>query len=206
MAEPLPVVWVVDDDASVRVAVARVLRAAAFDAVLLASPAEVLERIQAGRPDCLVLDLWLPEISGIELLEVLEARGPQIPVVFLTGQGDVRSCAQAMKLGAIDFLEKPVDEGQLLDAVIRAIARGRVWSEAREIAVAASDRLRSLTRREREVFRLVALGRPNKRIAAELGTTEKTIKVHRGRVMHKLGAGSIVDLVRLADQTVSLAG
>ncbi|HEY3586968.1 MAG TPA: LuxR C-terminal-related transcriptional regulator, partial [Myxococcaceae bacterium] len=113
---------------------------------------------------------------------------------------------QAMKAGAIDFLEKPVDDGALLDAVIRAVARGRSWREARAMREEASNLLATLTPREREVFSLVALGKPNKRIAAELGTTEKTIKVHRGRVMAKLGADSVVDLVRLSQKADQLAG
>jgi len=127
-------------------------------------------------------------------------------VVFLSADADVRSSVQAMKAGAIDFLEKPVEAGPLLDAVIRAVARGQAWREARTVREEATSRLATLTPREREVFALVALGKPNKQIASELGTTEKTIKVHRGRVMSKLGADSVVDLVRLAQKVDQLAG
>ena len=167
---------------------------------MLHSSDELLERLRQEIPDCLLLDLWLEGTRALDLLPAILESAGQIPVVFLSGAADVRSCVQAMKHGAIDFLQKPVDAGALLDAVIRAVARGRTWRDARAEAEDAARQLAALTPREREVFGLVALGRPNKRIAAELGTTEKTVKVHRGRVMHKLGADSVVDLVRLADR------
>ncbi|MGZ6076183.1 MAG: response regulator transcription factor [Myxococcaceae bacterium] len=192
--------WVVDDDRSVGLAVGRLLRATAIDVRVLSTPGELLEQLRQEIPDCLLLDLWLDGTRAVDLLPaILESVG-QIPVVFLSGAADVRSCVQAMKNGAIDFLQKPVDAGPLLDAIIRALARGRGWREARVNAETAARQLAALTPREREVFSLVALGKPNKRIAAEIGTTEKTVKVHRGRVMHKLGAESVVDLVRLADR------
>jgi FixJ family two-component response regulator len=197
---PQPVVWVVDDDRAVGSAVARLLRTAALEVDTFASAAQLLERIQSEQPDCLLIDLWLGDATGIELLPVVQERFGPLPVVFMSASADVRSCVQAMKEGAVDFLEKPVQEGALLEAIIRAVARGQAWREARARRETASRRLASLTPREREVFALVALGKPNKRIAAELGTTEKTIKVHRGRVMQKLAAGSVVDLVRLAQQ------
>jgi FixJ family two-component response regulator len=196
-----PVVWVVDDDLAVTCALSRLLRGAALEVVALHSSGEVLERLREEQPDCMLLDLWLGgDLTGLELLPIIQQHAPQIPVVFLSAGADVRTSVQAMKVGAIDFLEKPVGDGPLLEAVIRALARGRGWREARAQTEAASLRLALLTPREREVFALVTLGKPNKWIAAELGTTEKTIKVHRGRVMHKLGAGSVVDLVRLADR------
>jgi len=197
---PQPVVWVVDDDRAVGSAVARLLRAAALGVDTFSSAAQLLERIEAEQPDCLLLDLWLGDATGIELLPVVQERFGPLPVVFMSASADVGSCVQAMKEGAVDFLEKPIQEGALLEAIIRAVARGQAWREARARRETASQRLASLTPREREVFALVALGKPNKRIAAELGTTEKTIKVHRGRVMQKLAAGSVVDLVRLAQQ------
>jgi len=193
-----PTIWVVDDDPAVTRAVARLLRSAAFDVVTLDSAQQLLERLGQAEPDCLLVDLWLGDANALDLL--VERRVGQVPVVLLSGDADVRSCVQAMKLGAIDFLEKPVDDGTLLEAIIRAVARGRMWREARNATESAARRLASLTRREREVFALVALGNPNKRIAAQLGTTEKTIKVHRGRVMQKLGADSVVDLVHLAQR------
>jgi FixJ family two-component response regulator len=197
----VPVVWVVDDDQAVCVALARLLRAAALHVVVLRSGRELLEALAHSAPDCLLLDLWLEDATGLDLLHAV-----RVPVVFLSADADVRASVQAMKAGAIDFLEKPVDDGALLDAVIRAVARGRSWREARAVREEASKLLATLTPREREVFSLVALGKPNKRIAAELGTTEKTIKVHRGRVMAKLGAASVVDLVRLAQKVDQLAG
>lgn len=200
-----PVVWVVDDDRAVVVAICRLLRSAALEVVGMHSGPELLERLAHSVPDCLLMDLWLGDVTGLQLLARFQERAGHVPVVFLSGDADVSSSVQAMKAGAIDFLEKPVDDGALLEAVIRAVARGRAWREARSIREAASCRLATLTPREREVFALVALGNPNKRIAAELGTTEKTIKVHRGRVMQKLGADSVVDLVRLAQQVGQFA-
>ncbi len=200
-----PTVWVVDDDRAVASAVARVLRSAALEARSFVSAAELLDRLGGERPDCLVLDLWLGDTTGLELLPRIQERVGLVPVVFMSGSGDVRSCVQAMRHGAIDFLEKPLLDGPLLDAVIRGLARGQAWREARAAREAASQRFALLTRREREVFALVASGKPNKRIAVELGTTEKTIKVHRGRVMQKLGASSLVDLVHLAQSVDQLA-
>jgi len=196
-----PVVWVVDDDVAVGVALSRLLRTAALQVTVMRSARELLEALAHSAPDCLLLDLWLEDATGLDLLPAI-----RVPVVFLSADADVRASVQAMKAGAIDFLEKPVEDGPLLDAVIRAVARGRSWREARAVREEASSLLATLTPREREVFSLVALGKPNKRIAAELGTTEKTIKVHRGRVMAKLGAASVVDLVRLAQKIDQLAG
>ena len=202
---PTPVVWVVDDDRVVCRALYRLLRAAALQVELMRSGRELLDRLAGAIPDCLLLDLWLEDATGLELLPQFQLRAGHVPVVFMSGDADVRASVQAMKSGAVDFLIKPVDEGALLDAVIRAVARGRAWREARASRESASRRLATLTPREREVFSLVALGKPNKRIAAELVTTEKTIKVHRGRVMQKLEASSVVDLVRLAQQVGELA-
>jgi FixJ family two-component response regulator len=202
---PAPVVWVVDDDRAVVVAICRLLRSAALEVVGMHSGPELLDRLAHSVPDCLLMDLWLGDVTGLQLMAHFHERAGQVPVVFLSAEADVSSSVQAMKAGAIDFLEKPVDDGALLEAVIRSVARGRAWREARSIREAASRRLATLTPREREVFALVALGNPNKRIAAELGTTEKTIKVHRGRVMQKVGADSVVDLVRLAQQVGEFA-
>jgi FixJ family two-component response regulator len=182
-----PVVWVVDDDRAVCTALSRLLRTAALNVVVLRSAREVLEALTRAVPDCVLLDLFLEDASGLDLLRRFQLTGMQVPVVFLSAEGDVRTSVRAMKEGAID-------------------ARGRAWREARAVREEATSRLATLTPREREVFSLVALGKPNKRIAAELGTTEKTIKVHRGRVMSKLGAESVVDLVRLAQKAHQLAG
>ena len=201
-----PLVWVVDDDQAVGVALSRLLRASALRVVVMRSARELLDALGQSAPDCLLLDLWLEDGTGLDVLSQVQLHAGQIPVVFLSADADVRTSVQAMKAGAIDFLEKPLEDGPLLDAVIRAVARGRAWREARAVREEASGRLAMLTPREREVFSLVALGKPNKRIAAELGTTEKTVKVHRGRVMAKLGAESVVDLVRLAQKMDQPAG
>jgi len=195
-----PRVWVVDDDRSVASALARVLRTAAVDVEVMHAPVSLLERLDREQPDCVLLDLWLGDTSALDVLPAIERQPVYVPVVFMSAQADVTSSVLAMKHGAIDFLTKPVDPGPLLDAVIRAVARARAWREAAATRSEAADRLASLTRRELEVFDQVVLGKPNKRIAVELGTSEKTVKVHRGRVMHKLEAHSVVDLVRLADR------
>jgi FixJ family two-component response regulator len=195
-----PRVWVVDDDRSVAAALARVLRTAAVDVEVMHGPVSLLERLEREQPDCILLDLWLGDTCALELLPRLERLRVYVPVVFLSAAADVASSVLAMKHGAIDFLLKPVEPGPLLEALIRAVARARAWREAAETRTEAADRLASLTRRELEVFGQVVQGRPNKRIAVELGTSEKTVKVHRGRVMHKLAASSIVDLIRLADR------
>ena len=148
----------------------------------------------------MLLDLWLGDTSALDVLPAIERQPVYVPVVFMSAQADVTSSVLAMKHGAIDFLTKPVEPGPLLDAVIRAVARARAWREAAATRSEAAESLASLTRRELEVFDQVVLGKPNKRIAGELGTSEKTVKVHRGRVMHKLEAHSVVDLVRLADR------
>ncbi len=203
--DPLaPTVWVVDDDRSVASALARLLRAAAVEVEVMHDPVSLLERIDREQPDCVLLDLWLGATCALDLLPFLEGRPAYVPVVFLSAQADVARSVLAMRHGAIDFLLKPVDEGPLLEAVIRAIARSRSWREAAARRAEAVDLLASLTRREREVLGQVVLGKANKHIAEELGTSEKTVKVHRGRVMHKLAAHSVVDLIRLSDLAAGL--
>jgi FixJ family two-component response regulator len=197
--EPRPVVWVVDDDPGIRAALDRLFRATALEVETFASGTEMIAQLARTRPRCVVLDLALPGANGLEIFRVLRERGEAIPVVFITGEGDVESSVEAMKAGAIDFLQKPLDTDALLRAVMCGLAREaeRQWVRAR--AERARERLTVLTPREREVLAQVATGKSNKAIAAELGTREKTIKIHRGRVMHKLGASSVVDLVHLTD-------
>jgi FixJ family two-component response regulator len=150
---PAPVVWVVDDDRTVCRALYRLLRAAALDVELMRSGRELLDRLAGAIPDCLLLDLWLEDATGLELLPQFQLRAGNVPVVFMSGDADVRASVQAMKSGAVDFLEKPVDDGALLDAVIRAVARGRAWREARATRESASRRLATLTpRRARGVL------------------------------------------------------
>ena len=198
MTEDLALVYVVDDDESVRTALRRLLRSAGFAVEAFASAADFLEFARPDRPACLVLDLRMPHMGGVELQQVLTAAGDGLPIVFLTGHGDVPMSVRAMKAGAVDFLQKPVDDADLLDAVQRAIAADRARrEEAAEVSVIRA-RHDSLTPREREVLTHLVTGALNKQIAGTLGTVEKTIKVHRARVLAKMGAGSIAELVRLA--------
>ena len=198
-AQTRPLVWVVDDDAAVRTALARLFRATALEVETFGSGADMRARLLHRRPRCLVLDLVLPGEGGLDIQRALRAGGEAIPLVFISGEGDVRSGVAAMKEGAIDFLQKPVDTDALLRAVMRGLAREAEWRAARARSDQARQRIATLTRREREVLFQAATGKPNKAIATELGASEKTIKIHRGRMMRKLGASSVVDLVHLTD-------
>jgi FixJ family two-component response regulator len=192
------VVYVVDDDAGVRTALTRLIRSVGLEAVGFPSAQSILDRAIPDGPACLVLDLRLPGIGGLELQSRLAETQDVRPIVFLTGHGSVPASVRAMKSGAIDFLQKPVDEQELLDAIGRALARSRrALAEAAERA-GIQRRLDTLTRRERDVLELVVVGLLNKQIAGELGAAEKTIKVHRGRVMKKMEAGSVAELVRMS--------
>ena len=202
MSDLRPVVWVVDDDASVGRALARLLSSAALTVETFATGTEFLTRPNPERHGCLLLDLSLPDTTGLELQQLLHGLGEGVPVVFISGEADITSGVRAMREGAVDFLTKPIDSAELLGAVTRALAKDAEQRERRAALERAAQRIAALTPREREVFGLVALGKPNKRIAAELGISEKTTKVHRGRVMHKLGAESVVDLVHLAEKTL----
>lgn len=194
-----PIVFVVDDDSSVRRSLARLLKSAGHEVAVFASAQEFLQHEGDYGPGCLVLDLQLPGLSGLDLQAELAAAGRAIPIVFITGHGDIPSSVRAMKAGAVDFLPKPVQAKVLLDVVRQAIARDSEARQNREATDAVSARFSLLTPREREVVALVVTGKLNKQIARELGTTEKTVKVHRSRAMHKLGAGSVAELVRLAE-------
>jgi FixJ family two-component response regulator len=200
MAQTARTVFVVDDDPSVLRGLERLLRAAEYAVETFASARAFLESAPVDRPGCVVVDLRMPELSGLDLQEELSRRGFPLPLIFLTGHGDVPSSVRAMKGGAVDFLSKPCDETDLLAAVERALARDSEARAARTEGEAVRARFAALTPREHEVCLLVAKGLLNKQIAAELGTSEKTVKVHRGRVMEKLGADSVADLVRLVDR------
>lgn len=195
-----PIVFVVDDDSSVRRSLARLLKSAGHEVAVFASAQEFLRHEGDYGPGCLVLDLQLPGLSGLDLQAELAAAGRTIPIVFITGHGDIPSSVKAMKGGAVDFLPKPVQAKVLLDAVRQAIARDGEARQHREATDAVAARFSLLTPREREVVALVVTGKLNKQIGQELGTTEKTVKVHRSRAMHKLGAGSVAELVRLAEK------
>ncbi len=204
-SELRPSIWIVDDDPGVLTALSRLLRATAFDVETFPSGEACLERLDHDQPRCLVLDLALPDLSGLDLLHLLQTRGIAVPVVFISGEADVQTSVTAMKDGAIDLLEKPVDSDAFLTAVMRGLAQEARWRRARERMETAVRLLERLTRREREVMAHVARGRSNKEIASDIGTSEKTVKVHRGRVMHKLGVRSAVDLFHLTARASGLA-
>jgi len=193
-------VYVVDDEPAVRKALLRLLRAAGFEAATFESPRAFLLALEPASAGCAILDVAMPGLDGLALQRELHARGSTLPIVFLTGRGDIPKSVQAMKRGAIDFLTKPVDDEALLAAVRAALARDRAQRQAREAAADVRRRLESLTLREREVLEGVVAGKLNKQIGAELGITEKTVKVHRGRTMEKMGAGSLAELVHLVER------
>jgi FixJ family two-component response regulator len=198
MNSPGPIVFVVDDDLSVRKAIERVLRAAGLAVSAHASAQDYLERYDPNAPGCLVLDLAMPGFSGLDLQDALAARGGAPPIIFLTGRAAVPDSVRAMKHGAVEFLTKPVDERTLIDAIRNALEKDRMDRLRRAELAEIQQRLATLTPRETEVLSYVVSGKLNKQIAAELGTVEKTIKVHRARVMEKMQVRSLAALVQLA--------
>lgn len=190
-------VFVIDDDALVLRAIERVLKAHGFAVEVFTSPETFLERPAYDGLACLLLDLLMPGLNGLDVQETLISRGIGHPIIFLSGQGDVPSTARAMREGAVDFLVKPLDEPQLLEAIARARARATAEQQQRQSEEDAAARFARLTKREREVCELVARGLLNKQVAYELGTGEKVVKVHRGRAMRKLEIASVAALVRL---------
>jgi FixJ family two-component response regulator len=197
-ADTAATVFVVDDDPSIRRALTRLLRSVGLAVDAYAGAQEFLDAYDPARPGCLVLDVRMPHISGLELQQALAQRAVELPIIFITGHGDVPMSVRAMRAGAIDFLPKPFHDQDLLDAIQRAIARDAELRAARAVRVDVLRRVELLTPREREVLVLVTAGKMNKEIAAQLGASEKTIKVHRARVMKKMGAESVAELVVLA--------
>lgn len=200
MSDPECIVFVVDDDPLVRDSVADLLAAVGFAAQTYGSATEF---IRAKRPDasaCLILDVELPDLSGLDLQTDLTKSGVEVPIIFLTGHGDIPKSVRAMKAGAVEFLTKPFRTEELVDAVRQALVRDGDLRKQRSETLELRERLGTLTPRERQVLALVVSGLLNKQIAGELGTTELTIKVHRGRVMHKMNAASLADLVRMAEK------
>jgi len=191
-------VAVVDDDLSVRRSLRRLFKSAGYAAETFASAEDYLAREIFDGPTCLVLDVRMPGLNGLGLQETIKSRGSCEQIVFITGHSDVPTCTQAMKKGAVDFLLKPFDGGELIAAVARALVRGKECLRKRAERREARGRIDTLTPREFEVLRFVIMGLLNKQIAVELETAEKTIKVHRGRVMQKLGLTSVADLVRFS--------
>ena len=200
MTEKTPTVFIVDDDPSVRKALKRLIESVGLEVETLTSAQEFSDQEQPDKPSCLVLDVRMPGLSGLDLQDELAARGLNMPIIFITGHGNIPMGVRAMKAGAVDFIEKPFDDQALLDAIHQAIEQDRKarleQAKIREIL----RRVGLLTHRERQVFALVVTGIFNKQIAFELGTSEKTIKVHRARIMQKMQAKSLADLVRLAEK------
>jgi FixJ family two-component response regulator len=203
MKDAPPVVFIVDDDEAVRESVKKLISSVGLKAETFGTTQEFLNSKRPAAPACLILDVRLPDVSGIEFQRQLADAGIQIPIIFITGHGDIPMTVRAMKAGAVEFLTKPFRGQELLDAVQEAIARDReAWSRRAQVAE-ISARYETLTPREKEVMALVARGLLNKQIAAELGTSELTIKTHRGRVMEKMQADSVADLVRMSERLKS---
>ena len=196
MSAPEPTVYLVDDDASVCQSLARLMKAVGYRARAFSSSDEFLRHYRDEGPACLVLDMHLPGMTGLELQRTLTAAHRSLPIVFITGHGDVPTSVQAMKGGAVDFLPKPFLDTDLLQAVGQALDRSAQQHATRLKLERVRQRLEGLTQREQQVLAGVVEGKLNKQIAAELGTTEKTVKVHRGRVMEKMEASSVAALVR----------
>jgi FixJ family two-component response regulator len=200
MPEQPPVVFVVDADVSIRSALRSLIRSVGLRVQFFSSPVEFLERKRRDAPSCLILDVRLPGKSGLDFQSELAEANVLIPIIFITGHGDIPMAVRAMKTGAVEFLTKPFRDQDLLDAIQVGLERDRVRRQHQAEIAMLRDRLESLTPRERTVLPLVVSGWPNKQIAAEIGTTEGTIKVHRSQLARKMGADSLPDLVRMAEK------
>jgi FixJ family two-component response regulator len=200
MNETLPIVFVVDDDSAVGVSIKRLLHSVGLESRHFTSASEFLRAKHPDAPGCIVLDVRLPDLSGLDLQQELAKTNVDLPVIFVTGHADIPMTVRAMKAGAVEFLTKPFREQELLEAVQRAISRHRQTRDQRASMRVLQSRYELLTPREREVYPLVASGLLNKQVAAELNASEKTIKVHRGQLMQKMEAHSLSDLIRMAEQ------
>jgi len=197
MKERSPVVYIVDDDEAVRNSLRLLLKSVGLVPAPLTSAREFLEKYDPAQPGCVVLDVRMPEMSGLELQELLNTEGAIIPVVFITGHGDVPMAVEAMQAGAFDFLQKPFRDQDLIDRIQRALEKDRANRAALNERNLIREHLESLTPREREILTLVTSGKPNKIMAADLGLSQRTIEIHRARVMEKMGASSLAQLVRM---------
>ena len=200
MQEDNPFIFVVDDDRSIRESLRNLLRSVGFNVQTFASAQEFLTSQRPGAPSCLVLDVRLPGLSGLDLQQALARDEVQIPIIFITGHGDIPMTVRAMKAGAVEFLTKPVKSRDLLAAIRGAVERGRVSHRERREIDSLRERYARLTPREREVLPLVVAGMLNKQIAGELAASERTVKFHRAHLMHKMAAQSLADLVRMAER------
>jgi FixJ family two-component response regulator len=198
--EALPTVFIVDDDRGMRQAIQDLVESVGLRAESFASGEEFLRNKHSSRPSCLVLDVRLPQMSGLDFQHRLVQTGMEIPIIFITAHGDIPMSVRALKSGAVEFLTKPFRDQDLLDAIQQALQRDRAAHEQLAEVGNLQKRYGSLTAREREVMILVVSGMLNKQIAAEIGASEATVKIHRGSVMRKMEAGSVVDLLRMADK------
>jgi two-component system response regulator FixJ len=197
MKEHPPVVYIVDDDEAVRGSLRLLLKSVGLTPNALGSAREFLSKYDPAQPGCLVLDVRMPEMSGLELQEQLNLQGAIIPVIFITGHGDVPMAVEAMQAGAFDFLQKPFRDQDLIDRIQRALEKDRANRAALTERTVIRERLESLTPREREVLTMVTAGKANKVMASDLGVSQRTVEIHRARVMEKMGASSLAQLVRM---------
>jgi FixJ family two-component response regulator len=198
--EALPTVFIVDDDRGLRQAIQDLVESVGLRAESFASGEDFLRAKRMNRPSCLVLDVRLPQMSGLDFQQRLTATGIQIPIIFITAHGDIPMSVRALKSGALEFLTKPFRDQDLLDAIQQALEWDGIAQKEQAEVADLQKRHHALTLREREVMTLVVSGMLNKQIASEIGASEATVKVHRGNVMHKMQAASVVDLVRMADK------
>ncbi|HVW71495.1 MAG TPA: response regulator transcription factor [Steroidobacteraceae bacterium] len=197
MKDPAPIVFVVDDDEAVRGSLRLLLKSVGLVPATFGSAREFLSKYDPAQPGCVVLDVRMPEMSGLELQELLNRQGAVIPVIFVTGHGDVPMAVEAMQAGAFDFLQKPFRDQDLIDRIQRALEKDRASRAVLNERSIIEQRLQELTPREREVLTMVTSGKPNKIMAADLGVSQRTVEIHRARVMEKMGANSLAQLVRM---------